>query len=120
MAQQVQVILLDDIDGGEADETLSFSLDGVAYEIDLSTSNAEKLRGAFALYVGSARRVGGRSQSRGRRGGASPAAASRGGEGGSGDVAAIREWARSNGHTVNDRGRIAASVREAYEAAHSS
>lgn len=123
MAQKIQVILVDDIDGGEAEETVSFSLDGVAYEIDLSTPNAEKLREAFALYVGSARRVGGRSQPRGRRGSSSPSTPARsgdGGSGGSGEVAAIREWARTNGHQVNERGRIAASVREAYEAAHAS
>ena len=71
MAQKVQVILVDDIDGGPADETLSFSLDGVSYEIDLSTANAAKLRDAFAPYVGTARRVGGRSaagRGRARRG----------------------------------------------------
>jgi hypothetical protein len=109
MAQKVQVILVDDIDGGPAEETLSFSLDGVSYEIDLSTANAAKLRDSVAPYVGTARRVGGRSSAgrgRARRG--------------SGDnrTAQIREWARANGHPVNERGRVAASIVAAYEKAH--
>jgi len=61
MAQKVTVLLVDDIDGGSADETVSFSLDGVSYEIDLSTKNAKAFRDALAQYVGQARRVGGRS-----------------------------------------------------------
>jgi Lsr2 len=109
MAQKVQVILVDDIDGGPAEETLSFSLDGVSYEIDLSSANAAKLRDNFAPYVGTARRVGGRSSAgrgRSRRG--------------SGDnrAAQIREWARGNGHQVNERGRVSATIVAAYEAAH--
>jgi hypothetical protein len=109
MAQKVQVILVDDIDGGPADETLSFSLDGVSYEIDLSTANAAKLRDSFAPYVGTARRVGGRSAAgRGRT------------RRGTGDnrTAQIREWARANGHTVNERGRVAADIIAAYDKAH--
>ena len=61
MAQKVQVILVDDVDGGEAAETVSFALDGVSYEIDVSEENAEALREALAPWVGHARRVGGRS-----------------------------------------------------------
>lgn len=110
MAQKVQVVLVDDIDGGSADETVSFSLDGVAYEIDLTTDNAGRMRDAFASYVGSARRVGGRSAAgRGRR---------RAGRGKDNRTAEIRSWARSNGHKVNDRGRIPADVVTAYEKAH--
>ena len=63
MAQKVQVLLVDDVDGGKADETVQFGLDGVSYEIDLSSKNAAKLRDALAGYVGEARRVA----SRGRR-----------------------------------------------------
>lgn len=106
MAQKVQVILLDDLDGGSADETVSFSLDGVAYEVDLSNANAGKLRDAFAPYVGVARRAGGR---RGRRGGA--------GRGGRSDTSAVREWARGQGLKVSDRGRIPSDILEKYEAA---
>lgn len=106
MAQKVQVILLDDIDGGQADETVSFALDGVTYEIDLSKKNAAKFRDVLAPYVGSARKAGGR-RGRGR--------ASRGGRT---DTTAVREWARSQGLKVSDRGRIPTDILEQYEAAH--
>ena len=66
MAQKVQIILEDDLDGGEADETVSFALDGTSYEIDLNEDNATKLREALATYVGHARKVTG-SRGRGRR-----------------------------------------------------
>lgn len=107
MAQKVQVVLIDDLDGGGADETVSFSLDGVSYEIDLSTAHATELRDAFATWVGHARRVGGRART-GRRAAGSRAAG--------GESAAIREWARANGYKVNDRGRIPADIKAAYEA----
>lgn len=114
MAQKVQVVLVDDISGGEADETVTFSLDGVAYEIDLSEDNARKLRDAFAPYVGVARRVGGRaSAGRGRRGGRAAAASAGGGR-----TAEIRAWAKENGYEVSERGRISAEVRDAFEKAH--
>ena len=58
MAQKVQVILVDDVDGGEAAETVSFALDGTSYEIDLAEKNAKELRDAFARYVSAARKVG--------------------------------------------------------------
>jgi len=109
MAQKVQVILIDDVDGGPADETVTFALDGVSYEIDLSAANAAELRDAFARWVGHARKVGGRT-ARTRRGA--------GGRTPSGDSAAIREWARANGFTISDRGRIPANVKEAFDAAH--
>lgn len=108
VTQRMQVILEDDIDHGKADETVTFSLDGVSYEIDLSTRNANKLRDAFSPYVASARKVGGR---RGRNG--SKVAAGR-----VSSSAEVREWARHNGWDIPDRGRIATEVREAYVAAH--
>jgi Lsr2 len=110
VAQKVQVILVDDVDGGSADETVSFSLDGVAYEIDLSTRNAAAFRDSLAQYVGTARKVGTRSSSRG--------AGRRRSSGGDNRTAQIREWARANGHKVNERGRIPATVVEAYDKAH--
>jgi hypothetical protein len=121
MAQRVQVVLEDDIDGGEAHETISFALDGVSYEIDLSEDNAAKLRDAFAVYVGSGRRVGGRSTSgRAARSSGSTTSAGAGGSrrGRSGEPAKIREWARANGREVSGRGRVSAELREAYEKAH--
>ncbi|SFK88481.1 histone-like nucleoid-structuring protein Lsr2 [Geodermatophilus ruber] len=117
MARKVQVILSDDLDEDlPADETVSFSLDGTNYEIDLSEKNAQDLRNAFSRYVQAARKVG-RGSGRGSGGGRSRAT----GGGGRMDreqAGAIREWARRNGHQVSDRGRIPASVVEAYEAAH--
>lgn len=109
MASKTLVILEDDLDGGQADETVSFSLDGVTYDIDLSTKNAGKLRDFLAPYVGSARRIGGRA-ARGR----SAAKASGGGS----NTAQIREWARSKGLEVSERGRIPAAITEQYEKAH--
>jgi len=106
VAQRVQIVLDDDLDGGKADETVSFALDGSAYEIDLSAKNAAKLRDALALYVGSARKVSSRSTrrtSRGRSAGPAPSD--------------VREWARANGYEVSDRGRVAAEIKDAYEAA---
>ncbi|MDI3388901.1 Lsr2 family protein [Streptomyces sp. B-S-A8] len=110
MAQKVQVLLVDDLDGGEADETVTFALDGKQYEIDLTTANADKLRGLLGPYVKGGRRTGGRSA--GGRGKARAAAS-----GGSENTAQIRAWAKENGYEVNDRGRVPASIREAYEKA---
>lgn len=113
MAQKTQVVLIDDLDGGDADETVSFSLDGVSYEIDLSTANAARLRDELATWVGHARRVGGRTRS-GRR--ASAASSTRSSASRSSDSGAIREWAREHGYTVSERGRIPAEVKAAYDA----
>jgi hypothetical protein len=109
VAQKVQVLLVDDLDGGEADETVTFALDGKTYEIDLTTANADKLRGLLEAYVKGGRRTGGRAS--GGRGKARVAS------GGSQDTAQIRAWAKENGHDVNDRGRVPAAIREAYEKA---
>lgn len=108
MAQKTLVILEDDLDGGKAEETVSFSLDGVAFEIDLSVKNASRLRDALSVYVGSARRVGGRA-ARGK------AKATRAG---SARTAQIREWARAQKLEVSERGRIPAAIIEKYEKAH--
>ncbi|WP_093788502.1 histone-like nucleoid-structuring protein Lsr2 [Actinacidiphila guanduensis] len=113
MAQKVQVLLVDDLDGGEADETVTFALDGVTYEIDLTTENADKLRGLLNPYTDSGRRTGGRA-GRGR----TPKAARGGGSTAGQDTAKIRAWAKEKGYEVNDRGRVPASIREAYEKAH--
>jgi hypothetical protein len=112
MASKTLVFLEDDLDGSEAEETVSFALDGVSYEIDLSTKNAGKLRDVLALYVGSGRRVGGRAV-RGR--GAAAKAATRPG---TPNTADIREWARKKGLDVSERGRIPASITDAYNSAH--
>jgi Lsr2 len=105
MAQQVKVILVDDTDGGPAEETVAFGLDGAEYEIDLSAKNAKNLREALVPWTERARKTGGRR----RRGARSSGGSS------SSD---IRSWALANGHQVSSRGRVSADVREAYEKAH--
>lgn len=105
MAQRVQIILEDDYDGGTADETVVFGLDGAEYEIDLSEKNASALRDALAPWLSNARKIGGRR----RRGGKSSATAT------SSD---IRAWAQENGYVVSSRGRVSSEIREAFENAH--
>ncbi|MGW6263478.1 histone-like nucleoid-structuring protein Lsr2 [Streptomyces sp. NPDC055085] len=109
MAQKVQVLLVDDLDGGQADETVAFALDGKTYEIDLTTANADKLRDLLNMYVKGGRRTGGRGASGRGRG--------RTTSDGNQDTAQIRAWAKENGHDVNERGRVPAAIREAYEQA---
>jgi hypothetical protein len=116
MARKVQVILSDDLDENvSADETVSFALDGTTYEIDLSDKNAKELRDVFSRYVSAARKV---SRGGGRASGAGRSRATGGGRMDREQAGAIRDWARKNGHAVSDRGRIPASVVDAYEAAH--
>jgi hypothetical protein len=111
MAQRVQVILEDDLDGSEASGTYSFAFDGIEYEIDLSTENFESLSSALAPWTAHARRVGGRR----RRAGAKPVAVSNGAGSATSD---IRAWAQEQGYEVSSRGRVSSEIREAYEAAH--
>lgn len=107
MAQKVNIILVDDLDGSEATETVSFGLDGTSYEIDLNDKNAAALRDALAGYVGHGRKVGAATRrARKTAAGSGPSAKE------------VREWARANGFEVSERGRIASTVLEAYEAAH--
>lgn len=110
MAQKVHIVLVDDIDESEAEETVNFGLDGKEYAIDLNAGNASALRDALALYVAHARPVGGRT---GRRSTSTRAAAT-----GGPAASEIRAWGRENGFDVPERGRVAAEVREAYAAAH--
>jgi hypothetical protein len=112
VAQKVQVLLLDDLSGGEAEETVTFALDGKSYEIDLNSENADKLRSALDPYVKAGRRSGGGRAARGRGRAAAPAGGTS-----SQDTAKIRAWAKENGYEVNDRGRVPANIREAYEKA---
>lgn len=113
MAKKVTVTLVDDFDGeATADETVEFGLDGVSYEIDLSSKNAAKLRNDLKQWVEAGRRVGGR-----RRGRAAGATGRGRGAIDREQSAAIREWARRNGHNVSTRGRIPADVIDAFHAA---
>ena len=111
MAQKVAVVLIDDLDGEEADETVTFGLDGVTYEIDLTSPNAEAFRDAISAFVRAARRVRGRRTSR---------TASRAQATGCDDLKArdVRQWAKDTGYEINDRGRVAREIIAAYQAAH--
>jgi len=106
MAQRIQTILDDDIDGGPADVTIQFSYQGTQYEIDLSKKNEEKFIKALGPFTSNARKTGARRSS------AKPAV----GKSDKNQLQAIREWARANGHKVSDRGRISQEVQDAYNA----
>lgn len=111
MAQRVSVVLIDDLDPNqEAAETVGFGIDGTQYEIDLSDVHAKELREAVALYVGHARRVGGRKKSVA----AAPSSTKESGP----SPKEIRTWGQENGYELPERGRIPGPVREAYDAAH--
>ena len=111
MAQKIQTLFLDDIDGGEAAGTVRFALDGTDYEIDLNAEHSEELRSAIGKYVTYARKVGGAARRGGRgagRGrGASPAR----------NTTEIRQWARENGYDIKERGRVPADLVAKYQAA---
>ncbi len=115
MAQIQEVRLVDDLDGGEADETVEFGFEGRNYEIDLSKENADRFREALAQFVGAARRTGGGAPR--RRQSATAAAPSRPSVDREQNQA-IRTWARDQGMKVNERGRIPSEVLEAYHKAH--
>ena len=107
MAQRIQTLLIDDLDGGEAAGTVRFGLDGTEYEIDLSAAHSDELRKALGQYLAHARRAGGtaRSAARTRRGS------------GAVDTAKVREWAKGQDIEVKDRGRVPAGVVEKYKTA---
>jgi len=109
MVQKVNIMLVDDLDGGSADENVRFGLDGVSYEIDLSSANSAELRSALERFI-----AAGRKTSAGRPARTKVIAGAR-----TNDSALIRQWARDNGYTVNSRGRIQAEIQEAYQKANS-
>ena len=112
MAKQIIHKLVDDLDGGDANETVKFALDGVQYEIDLSEKNADKLRQVFAPYVGAGTKIGrggvvvGGRAARGRGGAAADREQNR----------AIRAWAKKEGKEISDRGRIPQEIVDEYHA----
>jgi Lsr2 len=102
VAQKIQTLYVDDIDGSDAEGTVRFGLDGTEYEIDLNAEHAKALRDAVARYVKAARRVGGaarRPSRAGRRASASGL-----------NTTEVREWAKAQGIEVKDRGRIPAEL----------
>jgi hypothetical protein len=119
MAQQVNVKFVDDLDGSDAAGTVSFAIDGRAYEIDLSEDNAARLRESLASFVAAGRKSGGASAAAGRRAPKMTASSGRRPQPLDREqTAAIRAWARQNGHQVSDRGRISKTVVDAFQAAH--
>jgi hypothetical protein len=117
MAKKVETIvtLTDDLDGSKADRTVHFGYDGVSYEIDLNKKNATALSKALAPFIDAARKAPTGTRRAGQRGRRARGAAATSGRS---ELGAVREWARSNGYDVSDRGRIPATVRQAYDAAH--
>lgn len=107
--RKVQVILIDDIDGTDADRTVQFSFDGTSYEIDLSNDNAAKLEKALAPFVEKATKV---SSARAAGSRAKRTASGRS------KAAEVRAWAKEQGIPVPDRGRVPNDILEQYEAAH--
>lgn len=114
MARQVITTLIDDLDGKKADRTVEFSLDGVAYTIDLSEANAGKLRKALDPYINAGTRLGRTAAGRITSRGGAPARTA----GSRDENRLIREWAIRNGHQISERGRIPQEVSSAYRAAH--
>lgn len=112
MVQRTVLVLEDDVDGGDAAETVQFALDGASYEIDLNDENAAKLRDSLAVWIGHARRAGS-SRRRGR-----PATGAASGRRSRSEGADMRAWARDNGYQVSSRGRVSEEIRSAYAAAH--
>jgi Lsr2 len=109
MAQKVQTLFIDDLDGGEADGTVRFALDGTEYEIDLSAKHAQELREGLARYVNAARRAGGNPRRPARSGRKAPATGV--------DTTEVREWAKAQGIGVKDRGRVPAELVVKFKAA---
>jgi hypothetical protein len=105
MAQKIQTLFIDDLDGGEAAGTVRFALDGTEYEIDLSATHSEELRKALERYIRHARRTGGtvRRTARGSR------------ASGTVNTAKVREWAKNQGIEIKERGRVPANVVEKYK-----
>ena len=108
VAQKVQTLFVDDIDGSDADGTIRFGLDGTDYEIDLNTENAQALRDALARYISAARRAGG---------GTRPVRSGRKAPANGVNTTAVRVWAKAQGLEVKDRGRVPAELMVKFKAA---
>jgi hypothetical protein len=106
VAQKVQVLLTDDLDGSDAVQTVRFGWLGADYEIDLNDKNFTAFEKALSKYVAAARKTGGGARSRASKKQTSSV-----------DLATVRAWARDNGYEISDRGRVSGSVMDAYRAA---
>jgi Lsr2 len=112
VAQKIQTLFIDDIDGGAAEGTVRFALDGTEYEIDLNAKHSEELRNAIGKYVTHARKVGGTARRAGRAAGRTSR-----GAGSALNTTEIRNWAREQGYDIKDRGRVPADLVAKYQAA---
>jgi Lsr2 len=110
MSQKIQTLFIDDIDGGKAEGTVRFGLDGTDYEIDLSAAHSKALRKAAEKYIAAGRKVGGPSRRRGNGGG-------RKNSGGRPSPSEVREWAKAQGIQVRDRGRVPSELVVKFQAA---
>ena len=109
MAQKIQTLFIDDLDGSAAEGTVRFGLDGTEYEIDLNAGHAKNMREALARYVNAARRAGGSARTPARGSNRRPADGVNNTE--------VREWARAQGLEVKDRGRVPADLVVKFKAA---
>jgi Lsr2 len=109
VAQKIQTLFIDDLDGSAAEGTVRFGLDGTEYEIDLNARHAKNMREALARYVNAARRVGGSARKPVRGSSRRPANGP--------DNTEVREWARAQGIEVKDRGRVPADLVAKFKAA---
>jgi hypothetical protein len=109
VAQRIQTLLIDDLDGSQAEGTVRFGLDGTEYEIDLNAQHAQALRDALARYINAARRAGGGARRPARGGRRAPASGL--------NTTEVREWAKAQGIDVKDRGRVPAEVVARFKAA---
>lgn len=108
MAQKVQTLFIDDIDGGDAEGTVRFALDGTDYEIDLNGQHSDELRRALGKYIEHARKVGAARRGTSRGASRRPSAV---------DTVAVRAWAREQGYDIKGRGRVPANLVAEYQAA---
>ena len=115
MAQKVITEFIDDIDGSAAERTFTFAVDGINYEIDLSAENIAEFNSAIGGFVESARKITGSRSNTGRR---TRSAGADGGRQPREQTRAVREWARQHGHHISNRGRIPASIQQAFDQAH--
>jgi hypothetical protein len=109
VAQKIQTLFIDDLDGSAAEGAIRFGLDGAEYEIDLNAGHAKELRDVLARYVDAARRAGGSARK--------PARASRPKTAGGPNTTEVREWARAQGIEVKDRGRVPADLMVKFKSA---
>ena len=109
MAQKIQTLFIDDLDGSAAEGTVRFGLDGTEYEIDLNARHAQELRATLARYTEAGRKAGGAAQQ--------PARGARRGSASGLNTTEVHKWAKAQGIEVKDRGRVPAELVVKFKAA---